>query len=162
MNHSTQFDRFEDAETAALAIADVISRARRDVSIHTRNLEESIWEHPAILSTLRAFMSDLSPRTVRILVDEPSALNVGNTHFMALAQRLPSHIQFRQADPEHEQLDYECVMTDRDGIVKWDIGTRCRGEFSFDAPGRSQQLLVKFNRVWDRARSCSEFRALGI
>lgn len=161
MNRSIQFDRFEDAETASRAIVEVITRAGRDIAIHTRVLDELIWERPAVIAALRTYMTDRTLCNVRVLVDEPKALSVGNTHFMALAQRLSSHIQLREPDPDEAQLDHEFVVTDREGLVKWDLGSRHRGEFAIDAPARSHTQLQQFNHVWERARACQEFRSVG-
>ncbi len=162
MSDSTQFDRFDESEAAAEAIAKLIAMAGRDVAVHTRNLEPSIWENPIVISALRAYLTDGAQCNIRILIDEPSALNTGNTRFMAIAQRLSSHVTLRTPDPEEEQLDHEVVVTDRGGVMKWDLTTRNRGEFAFESRARAQQILIQFNRVWDRARACTELRALGI
>ena len=162
MNHSTQFDRFDNAEIAAGALVGLMARAGRDIAVHTRNLEPAIWEHPAVIAATRAYITDRAQCNIRILVGEPAALTMGNTHFMALAQRMPSHLQFRQPDPDEAQMEFDAVVSDRNGVMKWDIGTGLHGEYAFDAPARAQSLMLQFNRIWDRARGCSEFRPLGI
>lgn len=162
MSDSTTFDRFENAEVAASTIAQLITQAGRDIAVHSRQLEPAIWENSAVLEALRTYLTDPGPRALRVLVDEPGILNARNTHFLALAQRLSSRVLIREPDPDHEQLDYETLVTDRDGLVKWDIGARVQGEFAFAAPAPARLTLLAFNRVWERARTCAELRALGI
>jgi hypothetical protein len=52
------------------------------------------------------------------------------------------------------------VATDADGYLFRLLGVRFEGDWSPALPGRTRQLLEHFQRVWERARPCTELRTL--
>ena len=53
------------------------------------------------------------------------------------------------------------AVNDTGGHYFRPLGHRIEGEFEPAAPGRSRQLREAFARYWERARACTELRALG-
>ncbi|HAL22629.1 MAG TPA: GNAT family N-acetyltransferase, partial [Stenotrophomonas sp.] len=82
---------------------------------------------------------------------------------LALYQRLPSVIQFREvSDPVDRALASACLVNDAGDFYFRLIGHRLDGEAAIALPARSQPFEQQLQRVWDRSRECSELRALGI
>jgi hypothetical protein len=53
------------------------------------------------------------------------------------------------------------IDSDAGGYYFRSLGHRFDGEAESDARARARQLAEGFDRVWERARPCSELRALG-
>jgi hypothetical protein len=54
------------------------------------------------------------------------------------------------------------ATNDRGGWYFRPLGHRPEGETRIDQPARARQLQGVFEPFWERARPCSEYRALGI
>ena len=92
-----------------------------------------------------------------------NAVQRGPHPLLTLAQRLPSCFAFR-TPTDAEELQYPSVYlaNDNDGYLFRLLGSRFEGDWSPALPGRNRQLLEQFRRSWERARPCTELRALGL
>ena len=147
-------------ETIA-ATVQLIDGARRHMVVYTRGLELGLYGQAAVVDAFKRFGTSGRGASAQILIQDP--LLVRSHPLMALAQRLPSALQFRTpVDPEDMRYPSAFVATDRDGYLFRVLDSRYEGEWSPTWPSRNRQLLEGFDRVWQRCRPCSEFRALGI
>jgi predicted GNAT family N-acyltransferase len=147
-------------ETIAATIQ-LVDAARRHLVVYTRGLEAAVYGQPAVVEAFKRFGTSGRGGTAQILIQDP--LLVRSHPLMALAQRLPSALDFRTpVDPEDLRYPSAFVATDRDGYLFRVLDGRYEGEWSPALPARNRQLLEGFDRVWQRCRPCSEFRALGI
>jgi hypothetical protein len=82
---------------------------------------------------------------------------------IGLAQRLPSAFAFRAIE-EPTDLPYPSayVVNDLGGYYFRPLGHRFDGETRLDGASRARQLRAAFDPVWERARPCTEYRALGL
>src|SRR3546814_13582739 len=72
-------------------------------------------------------------------------------------------IAFREvADPVDRTYPSANLANDDGGYYFRALGHRLDGEAETGAPGRARQLAGHFRPVWDRARPCTESRALGL
>jgi predicted GNAT family N-acyltransferase len=147
-------------ETIAATIQ-LVDAARRHLVVYTRGLETAVYGQAAVVDAFKRFGTSGRGATAQILIQDP--LLVRSHPLMALAQRLPSALEFRTPiDPEDLRYPSAFVATDRDGYLFRVLDSRYEGEWSPALPSRNRQLLEGFDRVWQRCRPCSEFRALGI
>ena len=65
-------------------------------------------------------------------------------------------------DPVDRSYPSAFIAGDGGGYYFRALGHRFDGEAETDAPARARQLADSFDQVWERARPCSELRALGI
>jgi len=154
---------FEGHEAVLAAVRTLVQSARRDVVVYTRELEPSIFAHPSIVEAFKAFAISGRAGTARFLIQDPT-LAQGQPHpLLAMAQRLSSAFQFRTPiDPGELQYPSVFVVNDNDGYLFRLLGSRFEGDWSPALPGRSRQLNEHFQRVWERARPCTELRSLQI
>jgi predicted GNAT family N-acyltransferase len=154
---------FDDADGLRDATKQLIARARRQICIYTRDLERGLYAQPAIVEILKQFAISGRAGVVQILVQDVAAVQNQPHPLLELAQRLSSAFEFRTPDdPVDMQYPSAFLVNDGDGYLFRVLGSRFEGEWSPALPARNRQLVEGFDRVWQRSRPCTEFRALGI
>lgn len=151
----------ETQASARAALLGVIARARRELDIYSRELDPGLLDAPEIIAALRRFA--INGGEVRVLLQDPISPQRAIAPLLGLAQRLPSAFAFRAVE-EPTDLRYPAAyaVNDRSGYYFRALGHRFDGETRLDGPGRARQLRADFDPVWERARRCTEYRALGI
>jgi predicted GNAT family N-acyltransferase len=154
-------DAVETLEQAQQAAVTVISTSRRELCVFSRDLDYSLLSAPAVTDALRGYAtSGVDPR-VRVLLLDPQIAPQMSHPWLNLAQRLPSIFEFRACEELQDQQYPSAFMTgDRGALYFRPIGGRIEGEASDATPARARQLFEIFDRMWQRARLCVEFRAL--
>jgi hypothetical protein len=84
----------EDVRTAATTVA---SLAQRVLTIQTHELESQVFEYPPFLAAVKRLV--LGPRfaKVRVLVLNPGRIMYSRHEFIAVARKLTSYIEIRNA-----------------------------------------------------------------
>jgi len=150
------------AEAVAITTA-IIHRARRQLWLHSRQLDPGLLDAPPVQAALRRFATARHDKQLRVIVHDAAAIASAGAPLLALYQRLPSVIQFREvSDPVDRALASACLVNDAGDFYFRLIGHRLDGEAAIALPARSQPFEQQLQRVWDRSRECSELRALGI
>lgn len=151
----------ETRDAAAAAVLGIIAGARRGLSIYSRELDPGLLDRADTLAALRRFAS--GGGQIRILLHDPATPQRALAPLIGLAQRLPSALEFRAIEePVDQTYAGAYVVNDRDGWYYRTLGSRYDGETRLDGGPRARQLRAQFDPVWERARPCSEYRALGI
>jgi len=154
---------FEGLEATLDAVRTLVLQARRELVIYTRDLEPVVFAHPLVVGAFREFAVAGRGGVARFLVQDASVAQRRPHPLLALAQRLPSSFVFRTPqDAEELQYPSVYVANDNDGYLFRLLGSRYEGDWSPALPGRTRQLNEQFNRSWERARPCTELRALGL
>lgn len=151
----------ETRAAALAALAGVVANARRGLSIYSRDLDPGLLDRPEVVAALRRLAT--SGGAIRVLLHDPGAPQRALAPLIGLSQRLSSVFEFRAIE-EPVDLKYPSayVVNDRDGWYYRPLGHRYDGETRLDGGARARQLRAHFDPVWERARPCSEYRALGI
>ncbi|AWH53933.1 GNAT family N-acetyltransferase [Stenotrophomonas sp. ESTM1D_MKCIP4_1] len=150
------------AEAVAITTA-IIHRARRQLWLHSRQLDPGLLDAPPVQAALRRFATARHEKQLRVIVHDAAAIAAAGSPLLALAQRLPTVIQFREvSDPIDRAFASACLVNDAGDFYFRLIGHRLDGEAGIGLPARSQPFAQQLQRVWDRSRDCSELRALGI
>lgn len=153
----------EDRETAVAIASALIVAARRGLWIYSRELDPGLLDAPIILEALRRFGTTRRGSEARILLQDATVPQRMQAPLLALAQRLPSVFVFRQvADPVDRAYASAFITNDAGGYYFRGLGHRFDGEADLHGPGRARQLRSGFERVWERSRAITEYRALGI
>ena len=153
----------EDRDTAVAMTVELVQAARRGLWIYSRELDPRLFDAPAVLDALRRLATARRQAEVRILLQDASVPQRRQSPLLALAQRLPSTFVFREiADPVDRAYPSAFIANDAGGFYFRSLGHRLDGEADLHAPGRARQLRGEFERVWERSRTVSEYRSLGI
>ncbi|MBW3550524.1 MAG: GNAT family N-acetyltransferase [Proteobacteria bacterium] len=151
----------ETREAAIAAVLGVIAGARRTLFIYSRELDPGLLDDPEVIATLRRLGT--GDGEVRILLQDPASPQRALAPLIGLAQRLPSAFGFRAIEePTDRGYPSAYVANDLGGYYFRPLGHRFDGETRLDGPARARQLRSTFDPVWQRARWCTEYRALGI
>lgn len=153
-----------DQRAAAVAITTALAaQARRSLVIYSRDLDPGLFDAPSVLEALRRLATRLGPVEIRVLLHDPSAPQRALAPLLPLAQRLPSVFAFREIrDPVDRAWPSAYIANDTGGWYFRPLGHRLEGEARLDDPARARQLQEEFTRVWERARLCTLYRALGL
>lgn len=148
-------------DAAAAALSGLIAHAGRSLWICSRELDPGLLDRAATIAALRRFA--VGGGQVRVLLHDPAAPQRALAPLIGLAQRLPTAFEFRAIEETVDQNDPAAYcVNDRDGWYYRPLGHRFDGETRLDGGPRARQLRARFEPVWERARPCTEFRALGI
>ncbi|NOT10931.1 MAG: GNAT family N-acetyltransferase [Methylococcaceae bacterium] len=152
---------FESIEQTLAAALTVISEARRRIDIYSLDLDYSLYGQAVAIQALKQFALHSLHDCVRIIVQDTTAARIQPHPLLELAQRLPSSFQLRTpVEPEDFLYPSAFLVNDRDGFLFRPFGYRYAGSWSPVSPGKSRQLADEFDRFWQRAQPCPEFRAL--
>lgn len=150
-----------DRRSLVAAALGVVAGTRRDLLIYSRDLDPGVFDQPGVVDAVRRLA--IRRGSVRILLQQPLAARQALAPLIELGQRLSTAISFRAVE---EQVDRSYpsafLANDRGGWLFRPLGNRPEGETSLDQAARARQLTGVFDPFWERARPCSEFRALGI
>ncbi len=153
----------EDRETAIAVTAALVQASRRRLWIYSRDLDPGLFDAPEVLQAMRRLGTARRQAEVRILLQAATAPQHAQAPLLALAQRLPSVFAFREvSDPVDITYPSAFVANDAGGYYFRTLGHRFDGEADLHAPGRARQLRDEFERIWERSRPVTEYRALGI
>ena len=157
---STAVENLAGAIAATIA---VVTQARRHLRIYSRDLDPGLLDNAVVLVALRRFSTRNSGGEIRILLQDAATPQHTQAPLLNLAQRLPSVFAFREVrEPVDKAYASAFVANDASGYYFRTLGHRFDGETDLDGAGRARQLREEFGRFWERARPCTEFRALGI
>jgi predicted GNAT family N-acyltransferase len=151
----------ETPDAAIAALLGVIGGARRELWIYSRELDPGLLDRSEVLAALRRFAT--RGGAAHILLQDALAPQSAHAPLIGLSQRLPSAFLFRVIDePVDRAYPSAFIANDRGGWYFRALGHRSEGETRIDQPARARQLQAVFEPFWERARPCSEYRALGI
>ncbi|MEJ7747197.1 MAG: GNAT family N-acetyltransferase, partial [Luteimonas sp.] len=153
----------EHREAAVAIVTAIVTQARRSLCIYSRELDPGLFDAPDIIEALRRFGTGGRGNEVRVVLQDAASPQRALAPVIALAQRLPSVFAFREViDPVDRAYASAFLANDGGGYYFRTLGHRFDGESALDAPGRARQLRENFDRVWERSRPVTEYRALGI
>jgi predicted GNAT family N-acyltransferase len=153
----------ENLAGAIAATAAVVTQARRHLRIYSRELDPGLLDNATVFGALRRFSTHSPGGEVRILLQDAATPQHTLAPLLTLAQRLPSVFAFREVrEPVDKAYASAFIANDASGYYFRTLGHRFDGETDLDGAGRARQLREEFGRFWERARPCTEFRALGI
>ncbi|PPU94679.1 GNAT family N-acetyltransferase [Xanthomonas albilineans] len=154
--------KVEDAAAAVAACIGILAQARRHVLIHSRALDPGLLDSPQVLAQLRRFAVAPHAKQVCVLLHDAAAIQRAGAPLVAMAQRLPSVFQFRAVTDLVDRNDATAyLVNEASGYYFRPLGHRYEGEADLLGDGRARQLRSTFAPVWERARVCTELRALG-
>ena len=153
----------ENLAGAIAAPTAVITQARRQLRIYSRELDPGLLDNATVLGALRRFSTRNSGGEARILLQDAATPQHTLAPLLSLAQRLPSVFALREVrEPVDKAYASAFIANDVGGYYFRTLGHRFDGETDLDSAGRARQLREEFGRFWERARLCTEFRSLGI
>lgn len=154
--------RAEGNDALNSATAGLAETAQRHLCCFLPRIDAALWSSPTFIDTLRGFVTARPQRQVRMLLVDADDLPRQHPALIALAQRLPSLIEFRRHDPDYAQPAVQSfIVNDQGELLSFDTDEHLAATLT-TAGERARPLASRFNDAWERARPMSELRALGI
>ncbi|AKC88430.1 acetyltransferase [Pseudoxanthomonas suwonensis] len=151
----------EDAESAAAVLVALAGHARRELGLYTRAMDPGLLDRMDVLDALRRFAVRPGEHRIRVLLQDAATPQRGGAPLLPLAQRLPSVFAFREVrDPVDARYPSAYAFNDTGGALFRPLGHRFDGEGGVDDAPAARRLQLEFDRVWERSRPCTEYRAL--
>jgi hypothetical protein len=140
------FDGREHAGELALSL---IQQARRSICFLGATLDNVLFDHADVVTSISAF-SRRSPRAqARFLVhDSQQAISQGH-RLIALAQKMTSSIEIRTVSEQYKAIKQTFLLIDDAAYLYSQTAGPYIGRASFDDMSENRQLQQLFNTVWD-------------
>lgn len=160
LDGATAIEHLAAARAVTVALA---HQSRSELVIYSRSLDPGLFDALDVLEALKRAAIRHVSFEIRILLQDAGTPQRLLAPLLPLAQRLPSAFLFREVqDPVDRNYPSAFLANDAGGFYFRPLGHRFDGEADLDGAGRARQLRDEFNRIWERSRPCTEFRALGI
>lgn len=151
----------EGRDHAVATTTAIVLAARRRLWLYSRELDPGLYDNAQVLEAFRRFGTARVGGEARILLQDAAAAQRAHAPLIGLAQRLPSVFAIREVeDPVDRTYPSAFIANDAGGYYFRALGHRFDGETEPEARARARQLATGFDQVWERARPCSELRAL--
>ncbi len=134
-----------EARDAATRVARL---AQRLLTIHTHDLEPSIFEHEPFLHAVKRLVLGRRFAKVRVLVVDPARIRYDHNPFIALARKLTSYIEIRHAAAEYRSDPSSYVVADAVAFVCRLHEARWEGISQSHAPLAARAFLDRFDEAW--------------
>lgn len=138
------------AGTAELrdTIIDIVSHAKRSLSILTPDLEPEIYEHDDFLVVLKRFVLAKSFARVRVLITAPERAIKNGNQLVEMGQRLSSYIEMRNLSQALRPESRAYCISDADAVLyRADYATG-EGMAAQQAPEIAKLYLTEFDEIW--------------
>jgi predicted GNAT family N-acyltransferase len=151
----------EDVDGAAAVLVALAGHARRQMGLYSRRMDPGLLDRMDVLEALRRFAVRPGERRVRVLLQDAATPQRDGAPLLLLAQRLPSVFAFREVrDPVDARYPSAYAFNDTGGALVRPLGHRFDGEGGVDDAPVARRLQLDFDRVWERSRPCTGYRAL--
>lgn len=149
-------------EEHQLATVAMLQQARRQVDIVSRDLDATVYDHPAFIDALRSMILNNRRTRVRIIVFDAQTLSRRGHQLLQLATDLSSFIAIREGGQEHASYSEAMLVADSCGYIHRYAWDRYEANANFNNRHRCRALLNTFESMWDQAASSVHLRRLSI
>ena len=138
----------EDVRTAATTVA---GSAQRVLTICTHDLESALYEYPPFIAAIKRLV--LGPRfaKVRVLVLNPGRIMYSRHEFIAVARKLTSYIEIRNAQAPFRDNPATFMIADDHSTLYRLQHTRWDGICELRNPDVARLHLERFDQGWNES-----------
>lgn len=144
------------------AIANTLESVRHNASIYAQQLEPDLFNTSRIIEAITRIAVGGRGHYVRILVGQGEAAVRTNGRITDLAQRLSSHVQFRQLDRETVAPAEMFVLADHEAYAHQVDNTKPQCLIESATSPRIGALHRRFERLWERSISIPGLHVTGL
>ena len=139
----------------------LIAEATDSIAWLDDNYSESGINSLTFATQLRDFLLVSNKRRLRLLTHQDQFLEKNAPRFTSLLKTFGQQISVRLVHPEDWQGQAMMLADGRHALTR-PQADRWRGFLAFDACTQSEQLALKFDRLWDNASPCLGPTTLGL
>jgi len=144
------------------AVAEIVTRANRTLSIYTPDLEPQLYDQDCFLEPLKRLVLARGHARLRVLISDPARASREGNRFMQMARRLTSYIDLRNVAPEYRSNPCSFIVADDKAIAYRQQASRWDGIVEFNDTQVVRRYLAYFDEVWAGSLIQPELRATAI
>ncbi len=144
-----------------LAAIEVVSDARRRISIFTHDLEPGIYDSPEFLEVVKRMVLSQTYARIRVLIADPTHAVKTNNDFVHLGRRLNSYIEFRHVREDLRTHTEAFCIADETALVYRLQASRWEGIADTYEPAVAKVYGRMFDEIWQASEVELEFRQIG-
>ncbi len=149
-------------EENALAAVELVTQAKRKLSIISQELDPKVYDQPDFLEALRQMALKNRFVEVRILVTEPELIVRRGHKLIDLAGKISSFIELRKVSVRYKTFNEAVLIADEVGYLYRESMERYKGKVNFNSRRESKHLLDVFNEMWETAKPDPNLRKVVI
>ncbi len=140
-----------------------LQSTRRQVDILSEDLDRELFSNETICDLLSLAARAHRQAKIRVLIKQPLAAIKSRHRFVALQQRLPSKIEFKELKYELENNTRAYIVVDQRKVLLQHHDGVYDGFCNTDAPQEARTLLEEFDWLWARqSHAIVELRNLSL
>jgi len=144
------------------AAIEVVSEAKRKVSIFTHDLEPGIYDNSDFLEIVKRLVLSQAYARIRVLIADPArAVKTGN-NLVHMGRRLNTYIEFRHVREDLRTHAEAFCIADQTALVYRLQASRWEGIADTHEPAVAKLYSTMFDEIWLASEVTTEFRQLGI
>lgn len=144
------------------AVAEIVTRTNRTLSIYTPNLEPMLYDQDSIIEPLKRLVLARSHARIRVLISDPVRASRDGNRFMQMARRLTSYIDLRNVASEHRGNPCAFIIADDRTIAYRQQSSKWEGIVAWDDREIVGRYRAYFDEVWAGSLIQPEMRATAI
>ena len=151
-----------NAVTNTLAVMSMISQARQNIDLFTRNLDPSILDNNEITEAIMAFIKISSNSRLRILLSDPHSAVQHGHRLIEISRKFSSFVTIRETNEEYKSRPCSFMIVDGRAMIYRPHADAYTAMVHFRAEQESRRNAELFNEIWERSEPVSEIRRLFI
>ena len=158
------YDSFKVTSVAdnQAAVQHMLGQARHYLDIFSADLDPKVLNNKASSDLISALARRSRYSEIRLLINDPYALQSAHHCLIKLSQDLASYIKIKVLPNEYHGLPYCYYLVDDTGLIYRPLNSDFSSEIYFNAPLAVKEKKITFNELWGQSRLASEFRALNL
>ncbi len=144
------------------AVSELTTRAQRNLSIYTPNLEPMLYDQDCFLEPVKRLVLARSHARLRVLISDPGRAAREGNRFMQMARRLTSYIDLRNVASEFRNNPCSFIVADDKAIAFRQDAARWDGIVDFDDRQIVRHYLNYFDEMWAVSLIQPELRATAV
>ncbi|HIP53058.1 MAG TPA: acyltransferase [Chromatiales bacterium] len=138
----------------------MVSQARRQLDIFTRDLNEALYGRSPFPEEVQRLALHSRYSRIRILLQDNSQAVKNGHRLVEMARHLSSVMEIRRPTGDHLLHPEGFLLADEGGYIRQQQGGRHPARADFNAPGEVRRLRALFDNAWEMATPDQELRRL--
>jgi hypothetical protein len=156
---STEFS-IEGLQELRRVSTEIAAQASRTIDLLSNELDAMLYDQRPFLECLKQLALRSHQSRIRILLRDNVRAQREGHRLVELVRQLPSNMEIRRPTESHCQQRDELLIADGSGYFRRDERNRNRGFASYRNRLQADQLLRRFEEIWQQSSNDSDLRRL--
>jgi hypothetical protein len=154
--------RLDNLSEIAEATDRLLALAQTSIDIFEANLSEIEWGSKQRVEHLRRFLLASRSNRLRIILQDVDVVPARKPRLMELLRLCSDRMEIRETGADAERLSDTFVLVDRQHYLHRFHADHARAEFGIAQPEPAQDLMLRFDELWQTSEPGVAPTALGL